>query len=129
MTFMKFVINDTTTSKSYQKEIDDTKVMTLNGMKIGDTFDGGIIDLPGYKLEIRGGTDRDGFSMRVHLQGVAKKGVLIKTNPKSKGVRIRKTFRGNTVGSHIAQLNVKPVKIGAKGLKDIFEAPVEEKAE
>ena len=47
---MKFVINDTKTGKSYSKEVEADKVQALLGKKLRDDFDGGIIDLPGYKL-------------------------------------------------------------------------------
>ena len=122
---MKFVINDSKSGKAYQKEVDDNKISDLNRMKIGEQFDGGIIDLPGYKLEIRGGTDKDGFSMRRHLPGTLRKGVLINVGSKSKGIRKRKLFRGNSIGSHLAQINVKVGKVGSKKLEEIFAAPAE----
>ena len=125
---MKFVINDVTNGKAYQKEIDDSRITDINRMKIGEQFDGGIIDLPGYKLEIRGGTDKDGFSMRRHIPGVLKKRVLVIIGSKSRGIRKRKTFRGNTVGKHLAQINVKVSKAGTKKLEEIFAAPAAEEA-
>ena len=126
---MKFVINNPKNGKAYQKEVDDSKITDLNRMKIGEQFDGGIIDLPGYKLEIRGGTDKDGFSMKKHIPGTLRKKVLVPTGAKSRGVRIRRMFRGNAVSSQIAQLNVKVEKVGAKKLEEIFAAPAETAAE
>ncbi|MCK5322327.1 MAG: 30S ribosomal protein S6e [Candidatus Aenigmarchaeota archaeon] len=129
MSDMKFVINDPKSGKAYQKEVDDDKITDVNRMKIGEEFDGGIIDLPGYKLEIRGGTDKDGFAMRKNLPGVLRKGILVSVGNESNGVRKRKLFRGNTTGSHLAQINAKIVKQGTKKLEEIFAAGSEESSE
>ena len=41
---------------SYQFEVDNTK--QLNGLKIGEEFDGQIVGLDGYTLKITGGSDK-----------------------------------------------------------------------
>ena len=43
---------------SYQLEVDDGK--QLNGLKIGEEFDGQIVGLDGYTLKITGGSDKNG---------------------------------------------------------------------
>jgi len=131
MGIFKIVINDPETRKSYQMEVDQEKASFLVGKKIGDQFDGNLIGLPGYTLEIRGGSDKDGFPMHPSVQGTAKKRILLAGppgyHPPKKGVRKRKTVRGNTISFDIVQINCKVVKKGEKPLEEIFKK--EEKKE
>jgi len=54
---MKLVINDSKNAKSYQKEIAPEKATQLIGKRIGEKFEGSIAGLPGYSLQIKGGSD------------------------------------------------------------------------
>jgi len=132
MTSFKFVIADK--GKCYQIEKSQNECEAIIGLKIGSKFDGSIIGLNGYKLEIRGGTDKDGFPMRPDIEGIRKKRILIaksigfrgkkkikKKSVKIKGFRKRKTVRGNTIGRHIVQINCKIVKYGEKPIEDILK--------
>ena len=58
---MAFKVVVSNKADSYQVEVDDTKA--LNGLVIGDEFDGGIVGLDGYTLKITGGSDKNGFTM------------------------------------------------------------------
>ena len=60
----KVVVSDKETT--YQVETDNT---SLNGLKIGDDFDGSILGLDGYNLKITGGSDKNGFAMRKDISG------------------------------------------------------------
>ncbi len=129
---MKIVISEPKTKKSYQIEKD---VPILIGKKIGEQFDGSALGLNGFVLQITGGSDKDGFPMRLDLQGTARKKVLLASgpgyNPKRKGVKRRKYVRGNTISEDIAQVNCKIVSgegnvIELLGIKP-KEKPAEEK--
>lgn len=117
--------------KSYQKEIAADKLNALLNLKIGDEFDGGVVDVPGYKLSITGGSDKDGFPMRKGVHGQARKQILVSDGPgyypEMKGGRKKKSIRGEVIAQDIAQINVKIVKAGGKSLAEIFgktaEAP------
>ncbi len=131
---VKFVLNDTKTGKSYSKEVEDSKFKPLIGQKIGYEFDGGIIDIPGYKLKITGGSDKNGFPMRKGVHKNARARLFLSGgvgyNPKEKHVRRRKTIRGEIIGDDIAQLNVSIVKAGKQTIEQILglvqeEAPAE----
>jgi small subunit ribosomal protein S6e len=117
----KFVISDPRTRRAYQIEKDAS---FLYGKKIGDRFDGSLIGLPGYILEITGGTDKDGFPMRPDLEGTVRKRILLSSGPgyrpKRKGVRRRKMVRGNTIAEDIAQINCKVVVYGDKPLEELL---------
>ncbi|HIQ49875.1 MAG TPA: 30S ribosomal protein S6e [Nanoarchaeota archaeon] len=130
MNMAKFVISDPKTRRAWQIERD---AEFLYGKKIGDKFDGSLIGLPGYVLEITGGTDKDGFPMRPDLEGTVRKKLLLASGPgyrpKRKGVRKRKTVRGNTIAEDIAQINCKVVAYGDKPLEELLGKKEEEKKE
>ena len=96
-------------AKAWQVTVTSPQADQLIGLKIGDVFDGGIVGLPGYKLEIRGGSDFSGFPMHPAIQGSGKYRVLLSGppgfHPREKGERRRKTVRGNTIGPDIVQIN------------------------
>ena len=130
MVEMRVVIG-TESGKTYQITLNEESAGKLVGLKIGDVFKGELIGLPGYELEIRGGTDKDGFPMRKDLPGTVRKRLLLASGPgykpREKGVRRRKMIRGNTVDVDIAQLNVKVVKKGKKSIEELLNPENEEK--
>ncbi len=134
---MKIVVSDPKTGKAYQVETDDAKARNIYTKRIGDKIDGEVAGLPGFELEITGGTDKDGFAMRFDISGQQRKRILASGGaghkPKEDGERRRKLVRGDTVAADIAQLNVKVVKVGSKPLEEILkpatvesEAPIED---
>ncbi len=129
MAVFKFVIADPETRKTYQIEVDQSKALGLIGKKIGDEFNGDIIDLTGYTLKITGGTDKDGFPMHPKVKGMGKKRVLLFSppcfHPVKEGERRRKTVRGNTISEDIAQINCKIVKKGERPIEELV--PVKQK--
>ncbi len=107
--------------KAVQVEKD---VPTFIGMKIGERFDGSMIGLNGYVLQVTGGSDKDGFPMRRDLSGTARKRALlvggVGCKPKVNGIRKRKTIRGNRIGEDISQVNVKIVEKGKEGVEKLL---------
>ena len=98
-------------SKAWTIVVRDPEASQLVGLRIGETFNGEIVGLPGLKLEIRGGSDNSGFPMRPDVHGGVKKRVLLSGppgfHPKEKGERRRKMVRGNVVTPDIVQINAK----------------------
>jgi len=131
MAAFKFVISEPQTRKSFQKEIDQAKAISLVNKKIGDEFSGDLIDLVGYTLKITGGTDKDGFPMMPSVKGPGKRRVLLSGPPgfypKLKGQRKRKTVRGDALSTDITQINVKVVKKGEKSLEELVPMKPKEK--
>jgi len=107
----KIVISESRTRKSWQIE---KEVPSLVGLKIGEKFDGSLIGLSGFTLQITGGSDKDGFPMRPDLTGTARKKVLLSKGPGFKpireGMRKRKYVRGNLISVDIVQVNCKIVE-------------------
>jgi small subunit ribosomal protein S6e len=118
---MKITIG-TQDGETFQKEVEETS--QLFGKQIGETFEGGIIGLTGYELEITGGTDRQGFPMRKTIEGTERRKVLLNEGTgireDGKGVRRRKSVRGNTVSNQIEQLNTTVVESGDKSVEELL---------
>jgi len=115
MTAFKLVISDPKERKAYQVEV-DPRSSALVGKKIGDTVDGGFAGLSGYKLQITGGSDQQGFPMRKDVDGSGRKKIVLAYgpgfHPRMEGQRKRKNIRGNAISLDIAQINAKIVEYG-----------------
>jgi small subunit ribosomal protein S6e len=144
MAEFKLVISDPKTGRSVQRDVKEDSAKPLIGLKLGDTFKGESIDLPGYEFKVTGGSDYAGFPMRADVQGQARKSItavkgvgvknkLRRPNPKKKGwrtmegMRQKKTVAGNTIHAKTAQVNVKITKMGRDSI--FPEKPAEGKKE
>jgi len=131
MPVFKFVISDPETRRTYQIEVDQNKTSGLIGKKIGEDFNGDLIDLPGYTLRITGGTDKDGFPMHPQFHGMGRKKLLLSSppgfHPRTKGQRKRKMVRGNTISQDIVQINTKIIKKGSKPIDELLSMKGEKK--
>ncbi|MBS7604891.1 MAG: 30S ribosomal protein S6e [Candidatus Bathyarchaeia archaeon] len=114
MVKFKIVVSDPKSGKSKSIEVEGPKAAPFIGKKIGDTIDGVVIGMPGVKLLITGGSDKDGFPMRPDVHGGVKTRVLLSGGPgfkpKDKGERRRKTVRGNMITEDTMQINVKIIE-------------------
>ncbi|MCD6411756.1 MAG: 30S ribosomal protein S6e [Thermoplasmata archaeon] len=126
MVEFKVVVNDIKQGKSYQIPVSGHHANALIGKKIGEEVDGIFVSLPGYKLVITGGTDKDGFPMRPDLPGMGRRRLLLSGGvgfrPRRKGERKKKMVRGNTISKDIVQINMKVVKYGAKSIEELLSA-------
>ena len=69
MVEFKVVISDPKSGHSYTREVSGPHANALVGKRLKEEVDGIFVDLPGYKLQITGGSDKDGFPMRSDLPG------------------------------------------------------------
>lgn len=126
---IKVVVSDPKTGRAYQLEPEESLEKGLFGIEIGDVVDGEALGLPGYKLEVTGGTDRAGFPMRFDVTGPRRTRVLLSGgpgfNPTRKGERSRKSVRGRSISKDIAQLNVKVLEWGEESIGEILGLDVE----
>jgi small subunit ribosomal protein S6e len=110
----KIIISDPETGTSKTVELEETRAIPLIGRKIGETIDGAILGLVGHKVQITGGSDRDGFPMRPNVHGGVRRRVILSGgvgfNPQNEGQRERKTVRGNVITDEIVQVNTKIVE-------------------
>jgi len=146
---MVFKINISEKSgKTYHLESDSEELM---GKELHEKIKGKDISpsLEGYEFEITGASDSAGFTALEEIEGTGLKRVLLGygkgmhkrprregkkkvSNPKPKGLRMRKTVRGRVISSAIVQINLKVLKEGNKKLSEIFpeqNQPKEKKIE
>jgi len=133
------IISDPLTGKSQRVEIEGTQLRPLVGTRIGQTIDGSVAGLQGYKLKFTGGTDKDGIPMRPDVHGSAKAHIVLSGGvgykPKNEGEQKRKVVRGNSVSTETTFLNFSIAEAPKKKKKAESapvaepEAPVEEKTE
>jgi small subunit ribosomal protein S6e len=131
MVEFKAVINDVKTGKSYQVPVAGHHANSLIGKKIGDVVDGIFVSLPGYKLTIAGGSDKDGVPMRADLPGVRRKNILLSDGigfaAPSDGMRRRKLVRGNTISPETTQINMTISAAGSKSVEELLPKKEEKK--
>jgi small subunit ribosomal protein S6e len=137
MVEFKIVVNDGKSGKSHNVQIEGHHANSLIGKKIGDDVDGIFVSLPGYKLQITGGTDKNGFPMRKDLPGSTRKRLLLSKSqgfkPKEHGKRYKKSIRGNTINQEIVQINMRITKHSSKPIEQLIKSeekkPEEKKPE
>jgi len=114
MAKFKLIISDPQQGTSKAMELQETRSAPLIGRKVGDILDGSIADMPGSKVQIMGGSDKDGFPMRPSVHGGVRRRVILSGgvgfNPQTEGMRKRKTVRGNVITDDIVQINLKVVE-------------------
>ncbi len=146
---MPFKINiSEKTGKTYHLELESEELV---GKELHNKIEGKDLsgDLSGYEFEISGASDSAGFTALESVEGTGLKKVLLNygkgmhkrpkregkkkvSNPKPKGLRMRKTVRGKVISPAIVQINLKVLKEGHKKLSEIFpeqNQPKEKKAE
>lgn len=132
MAKFKVIVSDPEDGTSKIVELEETRAAPFIGKKIGETLDGSIADLPGTKIQITGGSDKDGFPMRSNVHGGVRRQVILRGGvgfrPKNEGERRRKTVRGNVITEEIVQVNVKILE-KVKQQKEEKKAKAKEKKE
>ena len=126
---MVFKVNIAQKGKTHKLE---TESETLIGKKIGETFKGEDIDasLKGFELEITGTSDLSGIPGFKGLEGDTYHRKLLTKGPgmhdKRKGVRLRKTNRGEMISAKTRQINTIVKKEGEKKFEDLLKGIPEE---
>jgi len=126
MAKFKVIVSDPETETSKVVELEESRATPLIGRKIGESIDGAIVDLPAHKVQIVGGSDKDGVPMRPSVHGGVRRRVVLSGgagfNPKKRGERKRKAVRGNVITDEIAQVNAKIVEKPKKPKEEKIEA-------
>ncbi|MDD2665673.1 MAG: 30S ribosomal protein S6e [Methanocellales archaeon] len=121
MVNFRVVISDPQKGKAYQVEVSEAHADKLVGKRIGSTIDGELLELPGYELQITGGTDKNGFPMREDLSGSQRRKVLTfggtGHHPIDEGQRRRKEVCGREISINISQINTIITKYGPKPIE------------
>jgi small subunit ribosomal protein S6e len=111
MAKFKIIVSDPEAGTSKVVELEEARATPLIGKKISEVIDGSIVDLPGHKAQIMGGSDKDGFPMRPSVHGGVRRRIVLSGGvgftPTNEGMRKRKTIRGNVITDEIVQINMK----------------------
>jgi len=114
MAKFKVIVSDPEEGKSKVVELEGARAVPLIGRRLGETVDGSVVGMSGRKLQITGGSDKDGFPMRPNIHGGVRVSVIVSKSvgfqPKHEGERQRKTLRGNVITEDIVQVNTKVVE-------------------
>lgn len=114
MAKFKLNVSDSETKKVSIHELDGPKAQPLIGREIGQIVDGTIIGMDKIKLQVTGGSDKDGIPMRSDVHGGAKKYAILSSgvgfNPTTQGERRRKLVRGSVITDQTYQINLRVVK-------------------
>ena len=143
MAEFKANISDPKTSKTYKTLVSGHHANSLIGKGIGDEFDGIFVGLPGYKLVLTGGSDKEGFPMRRDLSGTGRRKIMVAKSsgfkaklkqkkvkpvntkagryPMMNGVRKRKSVRGNTISAEVSQINMRITSYGPKDISEVLK--------
>jgi len=113
--------------KTYKITVSGQHANVLVRKKLGDEVDGMFFGLPGYKVKITGGSDREGFPMRKDIHSSTRKRVLLSESrgfhpEKYPGQRRKKSARGNEISAEIVQINAKVIQTGPKAIPDLIGA-------
>lgn len=131
---MPFKFNISSKGKTLKVEAESEELI---GKKIGEAVNGNEIskDLEGYELEITGTSDIAGFPGKKDVEGASLKRVLLtkgfgmQTKPKGlkkkpvrmpRGLRLKKTVRGNTISKDTIQINLKVKKQGSRKFEELL---------
>ena len=121
MAKFKVIVSDPEEGKSKIVELEGARAVPLIGKRLGETLDGAVVGMSGHKLQITGGSDKDGFPMHPNVHGGVRVSVILSKgvgfHPKGKGQRQRKTLRGNVVTEDIVQVNTKVLEKPRKAEK------------
>jgi len=134
MVELKVVLSDQKTGRAYNISVSGGPAGTLVGKRIGEELDAGPFGLAGYRMEITGGSDRNGTPAKRNLPAAGRRNLLLSKGTGFKPVREeqrrRKSIRGNEITSDFVQINARVTAYGERPLADIFAKPSpEEKKE
>lgn len=121
MAKFKVIVSDPAEGKSKVVELEGARAVPLIGRRLGEAIDGSVVGMSGLKLQITGGSDKDGFPMRPDIHGGVRVSVVVSKgvgfHPQREGERQRKTMRGNVVTEEIVQVNMKVLEKPKKAEK------------
>ncbi|MFB6297694.1 MAG: 30S ribosomal protein S6e [Salinirussus sp.] len=115
-------VADPADGTTYQVEVSDQDANRFVGRELGEEVDGSAVGLPGYTLELTGGSDDAGRPMRADISGPNLKSLLLEGGtgyePDREGERKRVTVRGREVSDDTRQINAKIVARGEEPVAD-----------
>ncbi|MUV86298.1 30S ribosomal protein S6e [Natronomonas sp. CBA1123] len=126
MADFQVVVGDPEEGTTHSFDVDGQDANRFIGRSLGETVDGDAVGLPGYKLELTGGSDTSGRPMREDVTGTGTKAILLEGGvgfePSVDGERKRVTVRGAEVSDDTRQINAKIVGRGDQSVEELLGA-------
>ncbi len=120
----KLVISER--ERSIARTVADPQSAGFLGKRIGEAVGGELIGASGYTFRITGGTDKSGFPLRPDVPGARQVRLYVGEgfgfHAPRRGMRKRRTFRGNTISEDTVQINLVVDQKGPKPLAELFAA-------
>jgi len=120
----KLVISER--ERSIARTVTDPQSAGFLGKRIGEKIGGELLGASGYTFRISGGTDKSGFPLRPDLPGARQMRLYVGDgfgfHAPRRGMRKRRTFRGNTISEDTVQINLVVDQTGPKPLAELFAA-------
>ena len=117
-------VSDPESGATHQIDVADQDANRFIGKDLGEEVDGGAVGLPGYTLELTGGSDNAGRPMREDVRGSALKELLLEGgtgyNPERDAERKRVTVRGREVSDDTRQINARIVGRGGDSVEELL---------
>ncbi len=89
MAKFKVIVSDPQAGTSKVVELEEARAAPFIGRRLGETIDGAAVDLPAHKVQILGGSDKDGVPMLGNVHGGVRRRVVLSGGagfkPKEKG--------------------------------------------
>ncbi|MDD1717156.1 MAG: 30S ribosomal protein S6e [Methanoregulaceae archaeon] len=127
MVDFKVVLSDPRTGRAYNVDVSGGAAGALVGRHIGEEVDAGALGLSGYRIQITGGSDRNGTPAKKNLPMSGRRKLLLSGGvgfkPVVDGERRRKAIRGNEITTDFVQINAQVVSYGDKPLEEQFAKP------
>ena len=121
------VLSDPRTGRAYNVDVSGGAAGALVGRHIGEEVDAGALGLSGYRIQITGGSDRNGTPAKKNLPMSGRRKLLLSGGvgfkPVVDGERRRKAIRGNEITTDFVQINAQVVSYGDKPLEEQFAKP------
>ncbi|WP_178915255.1 30S ribosomal protein S6e [Natronomonas gomsonensis] len=124
MADFQVVVGDPEEGTTHSFDVDGQDANRFIGRSLGETVDGDAVGLPGYELELTGGSDTSGRPMREDVTGTRTKAILLEGGvgfePSVDGERKRVTVRGAEVSDDTRQINAKIVGRGDQSVEELL---------
>jgi small subunit ribosomal protein S6e len=124
MADFQVVVSDPETGTTYQRDVDGQDANRFLGIDLGEEVDGDAVGLPGYTLELTGGSDDAGRPLRSDVSGPDLKQILLTGGtgykPRRDGERKRVTVRGREISEEVAQINAKISAYGEESVEELY---------
>ena len=127
MAKFKIIVSDPESGTSKVVELEEARAAHSSAENSAKSLDGAIVDLPAQKVNIMGGSDKDGVPMRGNVHGGVRRAVVLSGGagfkPKRKAKENAKPSAEASITDEIAQINMKILKASRRKTAEAKPTP------